>query len=103
MLIEVNEDYRIKSDDRNVIVERKHITDPTKAPNWKQLAAKGADPSPKEKWREVSYHTTVVQALESIKEQRVRDSNATSLEELLVEIRKINGEIQALMDGESQR
>ena len=97
MEIEINDKYRIKSYDRNIVVERKHITDPTKAPNWKQLEAKGADPSPKVKWREVSYHSTVPQAIQFIGEQTVRDSEATTLRELLEEIREFNGEIRELL------
>lgn len=97
MLIEINEDYRIKSDDRNIIVERRHIIDPTKAPNWKQLEAKGTDPTPKEDWRAISYHGTIAQALTSIGEQKVRDSEATTLRELLDEISDFNGEIRRLL------
>ncbi len=103
MLIQVSEEFRIKSDTRNVIVERMYMTDPTKSPNWKQLEEKGADPSPRESWREVSYHSTVAKAIVSIGEQKVRDSEATTLKELLDEIRDFNGEIRALLDVESQR
>lgn len=102
MQIEINDKYRIKSDDRNVVVERKHITDPTKAPNWKQRESEGADPTPKTVWREVSYHATVPQAIQSLGEQTVRDSDATTLRELLDEIREFNGKIHELLAIESK-
>lgn len=100
MLIELNDNYRMKSDERNVIVERKHIVDPTKSPNWKALEAKGADPTPRITWREVSFHATVPQAIKSIGEQVVRDSEAGTLKELLDEITEFNGEIRAKLSAE---
>ena len=102
MLIPINGKYRLKSDDRNVVVERKHVTDPTKAPNWKQREAEGADPTPKVAWREVSYHATVPQAIQWLGEQAVRDSDAGTLQELLEEIRKFNGEIRTLLTAEGK-
>lgn len=101
--IAVNDDYIIKSDTRNIIVTRKHIVDPTKSPNWKALEAKGADSSLKEEWREISYHSTISQAIRSIGEQRIRDSDATTLAELLAEIKRFNGEIEALLAVECER
>ena len=101
--IAVNADYRISSDDRNVIVLRKHIVDPTKAPGWSKREAEGADPTPRAEWREQSYHATVAQALQAIGEQQVRDSNAETLAELVGEIKQFNAEIRALLAVEGQR
>ena len=101
--IAINENYRITSDAHNVIVLRKHIVDPTKGPNWAKLEAKGADPMPREDWREQSYHGTVAQAIRAIGEQQVRDSEAESLAELLAEIKRVNSEIVAQLGFEGKR
>lgn len=99
----INADYRITSDAHNVIVLRKHIVDPTKSPHWARLEAKGADPTPREDWREQSYHGTVAQAVRAIGEQLVRDSEAESLAELLTEIKRFNSEIEAQLGFEGKR
>lgn len=96
MNIEINADYRIISDALNVIVNRKHIVDPTKAPNWPKRQAEGADPTPKVAWREVAYCATVDKALQYIADQQIRDSQAETVAELLHEIRRIHGEIKAV-------
>jgi hypothetical protein len=95
MNIKVNADYRITSDERNVIVNRRHMSDPTKSPRWAELAAKGASPKPTEKWKEVSYHHRIEQALEWIVDQQIRDSDAESLEELVGQIAGFQREIKA--------
>jgi hypothetical protein len=95
MNIKVNADYRITSDERNVIVNHRHMSDPTKAPNWAKRQAEGADPTPKETWREVSYHHRLEQALEWIVDQQIRDSDAETLEELVGQIAGFQREIKA--------
>lgn len=97
MNIQVNADYRITSDERNVIVNRRHMSDPTKSPRWAELAAKGASPEPTEKWKEVSYHHRLEQALEWIVDQQIRDSAAESLEELVEQITGFQRDIKALL------
>lgn len=96
MDIEINADYRITSDALNVIVNRKHISDPTKAPNWPKRQAEGADPTPSIKWREIAYCSTVEKALQYIADQMIRDSEAETVAELLHEIRRIHSEIKAV-------
>lgn len=100
--IEVNANYRITSDDRNVIVQRKHIVDPTKAPGWAKREAEGASAELREEWRDQSYHGNVPQALSAIGEQQVRDSNAETLAELLAEIKSFRVEIEALLGVEGK-
>lgn len=95
--ITVNSQYKLTSDPLQVIVNRKHIVDPTKSPNWAKREAEGADPTPREEWREVAYCRTVEQALNWIAEQVQRDSNATSIAELLGEIKAIQREISAVL------
>jgi hypothetical protein len=97
MNIKVNADYRITSDERNVIVNRRHMSDPTKAPNWAKRQAEGADPTPTEKWKEVSYHHRIEQALEWIVDQQIRDSEADTLEELVGQIAGFQRDIKALL------
>jgi hypothetical protein len=94
--ITVNADYRITSDPLNVIVNRKYIVDPTKAPNWAKREAEGADPTPREVWKEVAYFAGVDLALKWIMNQRIRESDATNLAELLDEIKRFEREISAL-------
>jgi hypothetical protein len=93
--IEINADYLLTSDLLNVIVNRKHIVDPTKSPNWAKREADGADPTPREEWREVSYHPTIDKAATWILEQTVRDSDATTLREVIEVTQRFNREITA--------
>lgn len=95
--IQVNADYKITSDERNIIVNRRFIVDPTKAPNWAKREADGADPTPKEKWKEVAYCSTVDRALQKIAEQQVRDSDATDLRQVIEEMKRFNREISELI------
>jgi hypothetical protein len=100
MNIQINENYRIVSDEQNVIVQRRHVTDPTKAPNWAERQAKGETPTPREEWRNFKWCATIEQAMQRVFEQGVRDSEATTLAELLAEIRGFRGEIKALLGFE---
>lgn len=95
--ITVNSTYKLTSDSMQVIVNRKHIVDPTKAPGWAAREAKGADPTPRVEYREVAYCRTVEQALNWIAEQTQRDSNAESIAVLLGEIQAIRREIKAVL------
>lgn len=96
--IKVNEEYRITSDERNVTVSRRYLVDPTKAPNWAKREAEGASAAIRESWREVSYHSTVPRAIQSIGEQLVRDSEATSFAELLAEVKRFNAQVESLFN-----
>lgn len=82
--IPISPDYKLTSDTLNIIVNERYFTDPTKAPNWPKKLAENpnADPTPKEKWREVAYHSTVERAVLDVMNRRLRDSDATSLAEL---------------------
>jgi hypothetical protein len=95
--ITVNSQYKLTSDSLNVIVNRKHIVDPTKAPGWPQREAEGADPSPRETWKEVAYSPTVEKALNYIVDQSIRDSNAQTISELVSEVARIRREIEAVL------
>ncbi len=95
-----NPQYRLTSDSLCFIVESKHTVDPTKSPNWKEREAKGADPTPREEWRDPKYYPTLEQALESLPNRKARDSDATTLSEFLDEIRDFRRQISDAMGGE---
>lgn len=103
--IPISPDYKLTSDANNIIVNERYFSDPTKAPNWPKRLAEdpNADPTPKEKWREVSYHSTVERALMDVMNRRLRDSDATSLAELARLIRELREEIAALLTFEGNR
>lgn len=91
--IEVGSEYKITSDSMNLILNRKHIVDPTKAVGWKP----GGETRKREEWREYKYFGTIDKALEFIVEQGVRESDATTIGELLAEIQAIRREISAVL------
>jgi len=97
MNIQVNENYLLKSDSMNVIIQRRHVTDPTKAPNWEKRKTEGASDKPREVWRDYKYCTRVEDALKVIFEQQVRDSQAETFTELLAEIKEFRREIKAVL------
>ncbi|WP_256702610.1 hypothetical protein [Bacillus sp. CBA7126] len=51
--ITLSPDYKLTSDERNIIVNERYFTDPTKAPNWPKRLAENPDldPSPIARWR----------------------------------------------------
>jgi hypothetical protein len=93
--IEINADYLLTSDSMNVIINRKHIVDPTKSPNWAKREAEGADPTPREEWREAAYHPTIDKAATWILNQTIRDSDVTTLREVIEITQRFNREITA--------
>lgn len=95
--INVNDTYKLTSDSLNVIINRKHIVDPTKAPNWAKLQAEGKSGELREEWREVAYCRTVEKALNFIAEQEQRESNAESISELLSEIKAFQRQVSAVL------
>ncbi|ARW40301.1 hypothetical protein [Bacillus amyloliquefaciens] len=76
--IPISPDYKLTSDTLNIIVNERYFTDPTKAPNWPKKLAENpnADPTPKEKWREVAYHSTVERAVLDVMNRRLRNPGA---------------------------
>jgi hypothetical protein len=91
--IEVTPDYRITSDMLDIIVQKRYTVDPTKSPNWTRMQAEGADPTPRTEWRVVGFYETLDGALNGIIERQIEESDAESLTELLMEIRKIRDKI----------
>lgn len=96
MDVKIFDDYRLTSDTHCVIVNKRYFTDPTKSPKFDPAKD---DSTPREKWREVAYYATVDQCLRYIADQRIRESDARTIEELRYDIRKINGEIRRFLNG----
>lgn len=81
MNVQINADYRITSDQYNVNVERRKLSDPTKRPGYD--ASKAAiNATPRESWTPVAHCRDVSHALNWYVDHRVRTSEATTLAEL---------------------
>lgn len=104
--VELTQDFRLTADDRNFIVERCVVVDPTKAPNWAARVAK--DPSlstePYESWREDGgyYPLTAVGLTAAIQNAIIRSAvrpEAESLAEFFGEIREEMRKVTAAVDA----
>lgn len=91
--IAITTDYRITSDTLNIIIQKRYMVDPTKSPNWPRMQAQGADPTPRNEWRDEGYYGTLEGAINGIIDRQLKESDAESLAELLMEIRKIRDKI----------
>ncbi|MFJ7665302.1 hypothetical protein ACIQXW_23370 [Lysinibacillus sp. NPDC097162] len=92
--IEISDKYRIKSDDYQIIVQRKHTVDPTLSPAFdpkKHSAEKRIE------WRDWKWCAKPEQALEIIARQRIFESDAQTLGELRNEIALFKREISGLL------
>lgn len=92
--IEISGKYRLTSDAMQIVIQRKHTVDPSKAPGFdptKHSAEK------REEWRDWKYCGKVEQAIDIIASQNVFESDATTLEELRHEIASFRREISDLM------
>lgn len=97
--IEISDNYRITSDSTQIIVQHKHLVDPTLSPAY------DADKHSSEtrvEWRNWKYCGKVSQAIEIIARQNVFESDATSLEQLRNEIALFRREIKRAM-GEDDK
>jgi hypothetical protein len=94
MNVIINEDYRITSDQYNVNVERRKLTDPTKRPGFD--ASTATDLTPKESWAPVAHCRDVAHALTWYVDYRVRTSEATTLTELRDLITAYQDEVKSL-------
>lgn len=91
--IEISDKYRITSDSTQIIVQRKHIVDPTLSPNFKP----GMDATKRIEWRDWKWGSDVTHAIDVIRRQNVLESDATSLEQLRNEISAFKREIRRLI------
>lgn len=97
--IEISDKYRITSDNTQIIVQRKHLVDPTLSPAYD---ADKHSSETREEWRNWKYCGKVTQAIEIIAKQNVLESDATSLEQLRNEIASFRREIRRAM-GEDDK
>lgn len=89
--IVISDCYRITSDSTQIIVQRKHLVDPTLSPAYD---AEKHSSEIREEWRNWKYCGKVTQAIEIIARQNVFESDATSLEQLRNEIALFRREIR---------
>ncbi|TWJ39208.1 hypothetical protein CHCC5027_2687 [Bacillus paralicheniformis] len=103
--IPISHDYKLTSDERNIIVNERYFTDPTKAPNWPKRLAENPDldPSPIARWREVAYFSSIDRAIMFVMDRRVKLSDANTLEDLERIIREFRRELAALLTVEGNR
>ena len=83
----IGDDYKITSDTMNYKLQKKMI-----AQSGKSIG--------EERWETVTYHGTVVSALHSYKERKLKDSDATSMASFLHELELIKSEINKVLEGE---
>lgn len=95
MNIEIADKYRLTSDSMQIIIQRKHIVDPTKSPAFKP----GMDATARTEWCNWKYASKPEQALDIILRQNVLESDATTLKELRNEIVEFRREIRAQFAG----
>ncbi|BAK15837.1 hypothetical protein SSIL_1414 [Solibacillus silvestris StLB046] len=80
--IQVTDDYKLTSDGMQIIVQKRHIIDPTKSPKFKE----GQSTEKYEDFRTWKYCGKVEQAIELIIQQKIFESDAANLKELKREI-----------------
>jgi len=97
--IKISDKYRITSDNTQIIVQRKHLVDPTLSPAYD---VDKHSSETREEWRNWKYCGKVTQAIEIIARQNVFESDATSLEQLRNEIALFRREIRRAM-GEDDK
>ncbi|MGY8620280.1 hypothetical protein ACN6A9_01695 [Bacillus safensis] len=101
--IPISPDYKLTSDVHNIIVNERYFTDPTKAPGWARRLAENpdADPTPVERWREVSYHATVDRAVLDVMSRKIKTSDAETLAEIAQMVQEFRTELAAALTIES--
>lgn len=100
--IPISPDYRLTSDVHNIIVNERYFTDPTKAPGWARRLAENpdADPTPVERWREVSYHATIDRAVLDVMNRQIKTSDAETLAEIAQMVQEFRTELAAALTVE---
>lgn len=95
--IQVDNNYKLTSDGLQIVIQRKHIVDPTKSPKFKE----GDNKERRETWKPWKYCSTIERALEIILQQYIFESNAKTLKELQDEIRLFKQEMKSILYGEN--
>ena len=92
--IEISDKYRITSDEMQIVIQRKHTVDPTKAPGFNPETHSA---ELRTEWRNWKYCGRIEVALDIIARQNVLESDATELKLLRNEIVEFKREIRRLM------
>ena len=95
--IEISGKYHITSDEHQIVIQRKHTVDPTKAPGFNPHKLGETTAQIREEWRNWKFCGKVPQALEIIAQQNVFESDATDLRQLRDEIMAFNRQIRRAM------
>lgn len=99
--IAINAEYRLAFPDAdNIVIERLISVDPTKAPAFDPLKH---SPEIRQEWRSIGKHyATVPKALTGLLEYSLRNGQATTLLELLEEVRSFRRDIDLLFGLEEE-
>lgn len=97
--IAIDDEYRLLIDADSVMIERLVAIDPTRSPRFD---ATKDDPTPRQEWRNIEkYYATIPQALDGLKERKLRTGSAADLRELLTEAREFRAHLDALFGLEA--
>lgn len=91
----LKDDYRIISDSLQLIVQRKHIVDPTLSPTFNP-AKHSAET--RIEYRDWKYCGSISQVADVLLKKRILESDATTLRQLRDEITAFKRQINALLD-----
>ncbi|MER2254682.1 MAG: hypothetical protein ABS933_06270 [Priestia megaterium] len=92
--IQVTDDYKLISDGMQIIVQKRHVIDPTQSPVFD---AEKHSPEKRIEWKTWKYCGKVDQAVDLILNQKIMESNAASLKELIQEIKDIEEYVKNLL------
>ena len=92
--IKVTDDYKLTSDGMQIIVQRRHIVDPTKAPKFDETKH---STELREEWKTWKYCGKVEQGIDLIMRQNIFESDAQTLSELRNEIALFQQGIKGLL------
>lgn len=94
--IKVTDDYKLTSDGMQIIIQRRHIVDPTKAPKFDETKH---STELREEWKTWKYCGTVEQAIKIILQQNILESDAQTLKELRNQISAFTFDIRRSLYG----
>lgn len=103
----MTEDYRLTSDGTQFIVQERKLVDPTKAPNWETLKARGVDPSIREEWKDIGYFSMnpkgIGAAFNFVLAKTIAVSDAQNLREYSAVIRETSNRITDALEAQITR
>ena len=103
----MTEDYRLTSDGTQFIVQERKLVDPTKAPNWGALKARGVDPTIREEWKDIGYFSMnpkgIGAAFNFVLAKTAAVSDAQNLREFSAIIRETSERITDALEAQITR